>query len=48
MNRGVTTLTTDMEIWTPADTKLDGGGHENWTLAATKPGHPPVASLTTP
>jgi hypothetical protein len=33
-------LTTDMEIWTPADTKLDGGGHQTWTLAATKSGHP--------
>jgi hypothetical protein len=33
-------LTTDMEIWTPADTKLDAGGHQTWTLAATKSGHP--------
>jgi hypothetical protein len=37
-----------MEIWTPADTKLDAGGHEIWTLAATKSGHHPIASLTTP
>jgi hypothetical protein len=41
-------VTTDMETWTPADTKLDAGGHQNWTLAATKSGHPPIASLTTP
>jgi hypothetical protein len=41
-------LTTDMEIWTLADTKLDAGGHQNWRLAATKSGHPPIASLTTP
>jgi hypothetical protein len=41
-------LTTDMEIWTLADTKLDAGGHETWTLADTKSGHPPIASLTVP
>ena len=35
-------VTTDMETWTPADTKLDAGGHETWTLADTKSGHPPI------
>jgi hypothetical protein len=24
-----------MEIWTLADTKLDAGGRQTWTLAAT-------------
>ena len=35
-------LTADMETWPPADTKLDAGGYQTWTLAATKSGHPRV------